>query len=63
VDAEYREGMTRDEALAFCRKAVSHAMARDGSSGGIIRTCVATEDGNVREYVSGNKLPYGPAGW
>ena len=63
VDAEYRENMTKDEALALVKKAVSHAMARDGSSGGIIRTLVATEEGNVRDYVSGNVLPYGPAGW
>lgn len=63
VDAEYRDNMTKDEALALVKKAVSHAMARDGSSGGIIRTLVATEEGNVRDYVSGNALPYGPAGW
>ena len=63
VDAEYKENMTKDEALTLVKKAVSHAMARDGSSGGIIRTLVATEEGNVRDYVSGNKLPYGPAGW
>jgi len=63
VDAEYKENMTKDEALALVKKAVSHAMARDGSSGGIIRTLVATAEGNVREYVSGNKLPYGPSGW
>jgi len=63
VDAEYKEGMTKDEALALVKKAVSHAMARDGSSGGIIRTLVATEEGNARDYVSGNRLPYGPAGW
>jgi 20S proteasome subunit beta 1 len=63
VDAEYKEGMTKEEALTLVKKAVSHAMARDGSSGGIIRTVVATADGNVRDYVSGNALPYGPAGW
>lgn len=63
VDAEYKENMTKDEALTLVRKAVAHAMARDGSSGGIIRTCVATEEGNVRDYISGNSLPYGPAGW
>eukprot|EP00588_Corethron_pennatum_P010727 CAMPEP_0194280624 /NCGR_PEP_ID=MMETSP0169-20130528/18040_1 /TAXON_ID=218684 /ORGANISM="Corethron pennatum, Strain L29A3" /LENGTH=230 /DNA_ID=CAMNT_0039025405 /DNA_START=145 /DNA_END=837 /DNA_ORIENTATION=+ len=60
VDAECREGMDADECNAFVKKAVSHAMARDGSSGGIIRTVVVTEDGNVRSYTEGNKLPYGP---
>lgn len=63
VDSEFKEGMTKDEALGLCKKAVSHAMARDGSSGGIIRTVVATEEGNVRDYISGSNLPYGPAGW
>ena len=33
VDSVYRPGMNREEALAFVRKAISHAMARDGSSG------------------------------
>lgn len=63
VDSEFKENMTKDEALALCKKAVSHAMARDGSSGGIIRTVVAMEEGNFRDHVSGNNLPYGPAGW
>lgn len=63
VDSEFKENMTQDEALALCKKAVSHAMARDGSSGGIIRTCVVTEEGNVKDYISGNRLQYGPAGW
>lgn len=63
VDSEFKENMSKDEALALCKKAVSHAMARDGSSGGIIRTCVVTEEGNVKGYISGNRLPYGPAGW
>lgn len=63
VDSEFKENMTKDEALALVKKSVSHAMARDGSSGGIIRTCVCTAEGNVRDYTSGNKLPYGPSGW
>mmetsp|Transcript_30814 Transcript_30814/g.64932 ORF Transcript_30814/g.64932 Transcript_30814/m.64932 type:complete len:244 (+) Transcript_30814:178-909(+) len=63
VDAEFKENITKDEALALCKKAVAHAMARDGSSGGSIRTLVATKEGNVKEFVSGNALPYGPAGW
>ncbi len=63
VDSEFRPNMTKDEALVLVKKAISHAMARDGSSGGIIRTVVVTEEGNVREYVAGNELPYGPAGY
>ena len=63
VDSEFRPNLTKDEALVLVKKSISHAMARDGSSGGIIRTVVVTEEGNVREYVAGNELPYGPAGY
>mmetsp|Transcript_19745 Transcript_19745/g.26240 ORF Transcript_19745/g.26240 Transcript_19745/m.26240 type:complete len:120 (+) Transcript_19745:614-973(+) len=63
VDSEFKEGMTKDEALTLVKKAISHAMARDGSSGGIIRTVTVTEESNDREFVPGNQLPYGPAGW
>ena len=45
VDANYREGMSFEEAKAFCINAVSLAMKRDGSSGGIIRLSNITERG------------------
>lgn len=32
-------------------------MARDGSSGGVIRMCVITEDKVERLFVPGNELP------
>jgi len=32
-------------------------MSRDGSSGGVIRMCVITEDGVERKFVPGDKLP------
>jgi len=60
VDAQYREGMSREECVAFVKKSISHAMARDGSSGGSIRTVAVTETENAREYVPGNQLPFGP---
>lgn len=60
VDSMFHEKMTKEEAQACVKKCISHAMARDGSSGGIIRTVTVTEDNNEREYVPGNKLPYGP---
>ena len=59
-DAYYREGMNKDQCLEFVRKALAHAMARDGSSGGVIRTVVIDESGASRSFVAGNKLPYGP---
>ena len=37
--------------------ALSLAMSRDGSSGGVIRMCVITEDGVERKFVPGDQLP------
>ena len=44
-DANYTPNMTYEEAKNFCITAVSLAMKRDGSSGGIIRTANITEKG------------------
>jgi len=60
VDANYRPNMTKAEALSFVQKCVAHAMARDGSSGGCIRTLVVTADGLEEGVIPGNKLPFGP---
>jgi len=60
VDEYYRPGMTKDEALAFVQKSVAHAMARDGSSGGMVRTLVISADGVEEGYIPGNQLPYKP---
>jgi 20S proteasome subunit beta 1 len=35
-------------------------MARDGSSGGVIRLAIIDETGAVRKFIPGNKLPFGP---
>ena len=59
-DNVFRKGMTHDESLQFVQRAISHAMARDGSSGGIIRTVEVTAEGIKRGYIEGDKLPYGP---
>lgn len=45
--------MTEDECRAFVIKAVSHAMARDGSSGGCIRTVTISKDGVKRTFTPG----------
>merc|ERR1719277_2013688 len=60
LDAEHRPNMTKAEALELCRKAVSHAMSRDGSSGGMVRTLVVSKDGVEEGVLEGDKLPYGP---
>ncbi len=48
------------QAVKFTKHVISHAMARDGSSGGIIRIVVINKEGVSREFVPGNMLPYGP---
>jgi len=60
IDANYREGMTKAEALSFVQKCISHAISRDGSSGGMIRTLVVSKDGLEEGVIPGNKLPFGP---
>jgi len=59
-DAHYKPGMTKEQCVDFVTRAISHAMARDCSSGGVIRMVVIDEGGVERKFVSGNKLPYGP---
>eukprot|EP00184_Porphyridium_aerugineum_P008407 CAMPEP_0184691488 /NCGR_PEP_ID=MMETSP0313-20130426/332_1 /TAXON_ID=2792 /ORGANISM="Porphyridium aerugineum, Strain SAG 1380-2" /LENGTH=225 /DNA_ID=CAMNT_0027149221 /DNA_START=63 /DNA_END=740 /DNA_ORIENTATION=- len=56
-DAQYKEKMTREECIQFVKNALALAMARDGSSGGVIRLVIIDKDGVTREYVPGNKLP------
>jgi len=60
IDAHYRPDMTKAECLEFVRKCVAHAMSRDGSSGGMIRTLVVSKDGLEEGVVEGDKLPFGP---
>merc|ERR1719343_1672548 len=59
-DEFYKPKMTKAEALEFVQRAVAHAMARDGSSGGVIRTLVISAAGLEESVIEGNKLPYGP---
>ena len=59
-DAYYRPNMTKDQCKEFVKKALSHAMARDGSSGGVIRTVKIDSSGATRNFTPGNKLPFGP---
>ncbi|EKM80194.1 hypothetical protein AGABI1DRAFT_57725 [Agaricus bisporus var. burnettii JB137-S8] len=56
-DATYKEGWGRDETVDFVKNTLALAMSRDGSSGGVIRMCVITEEGVERLFVPGNELP------
>lgn len=48
--------MSEEECKAFVVQAVSHAMARDGSSGGNIRTVVINKGGIKRSFLDGTKV-------
>jgi len=52
--------MSKAECLKFVQNCVAHAMSRDGSSGGVIRTVVVTKDALEESMIEGNKLPFGP---
>ncbi|CAA0808180.1 Proteasome subunit beta type-6 [Striga hermonthica] len=56
-DQEWREGMTREEAEQLVVKAVSLAIARDGASGGVIRTVTINKDGATRKFYPGDSHP------
>jgi 20S proteasome subunit beta 1 len=72
-DATYRDNWGRDETVEFVKNstpflsktlaninvlvALALAMSRDGSSGGVIRMCVITEEGVERLFVPGDQLP------
>lgn len=57
-DEYWKPGMSKDECLAFAQKAVAHALSRDGSSGGVIRTIIITKDGTEHNTLPWPKIPY-----
>ena len=50
--------MAKEECIHFVKKVLAHAMARDGSSGGVIRTVVIEEGGITRDFTPNDKLPH-----
>ncbi|GBE79774.1 20S proteasome subunit [Sparassis latifolia] len=56
-DATYKEDWSKEETIEFVKNTLSLAMSRDGSSGGVIRMVIITEDGVERLFVPGDKLP------
>lgn len=56
-DANYKEGMTKDECVQFVSNALALAMARDGSSGGIIRLVIIDKEGSTRKFIHGKQIP------
>nr|GMD35307.1 proteasome subunit beta type-6 [Ipomoea batatas] len=51
-DQAWKEGMTQEEA-----EAVSLAIARDGASGGVVRTVTINSEGVTRKFYPGDTLP------
>eukprot|EP00744_Colponema_vietnamica_P008053 GILI01011512.1.p1 GENE.GILI01011512.1~~GILI01011512.1.p1 ORF type:complete len:290 (-),score=74.83 GILI01011512.1:109-978(-) len=58
MDSHYKPNMTKDECLALCRSAVAHALSRDGSSGGVVRTMCITADGAEDSTTPWTAIPY-----
>lgn len=56
-DKNFKENMSYEDCRSFVVKAVSHAMARDGSSGGVIRLVKIDSAGAHKEFIDGNKVP------
>ncbi|KAL7721178.1 proteasome endopeptidase complex [Entamoeba marina] len=56
-DTHFKHNMTLEEAKQFIITAVSLAIHRDGSSGGIIHTVNITTEGVVSEWITGDKVP------
>jgi len=63
MDKNFRAGMSYDECRSLLVRAVSHAMARDGSSGGCIRLVRVSAAGVEKEFIDGTRVPlhYGDA--
>ncbi|KAI8471905.1 MAG: nucleophile aminohydrolase [Monoraphidium minutum] len=57
LDDGFKDGMTRAEAEALVVDALSLAMARDASSGGVIRTVTLDKGGATVRYIPGNEVP------
>ncbi|KAK8962312.1 Proteasome subunit beta type-6 [Platanthera guangdongensis] len=56
-DQAWKDGMSKDEAEKLVVKAVSLAIARDGASGGVVRTVTINAEGVTRNFYSGDSLP------
>lgn len=57
-DTQYKPGMSKEECLKFCQRAVAHAYSRDGSSGGLVRTIVLTAGEPEDMTIPWTRTPY-----
>ncbi|KAE8585184.1 hypothetical protein XENTR_v10021240 [Xenopus tropicalis] len=57
VDSTFKPGMSREECETFAVQALSLAMERDGSSGGVIYLVTVTKEGTKNRIISGDNIP------
>ncbi|MQL92195.1 hypothetical protein Taro_024816 [Colocasia esculenta] len=57
MDQAWKDGMSKEEAEKLVLKAVSLAIARDGASGGVVRTVIINSDGVTKNFYPGDSLP------
>ena len=55
-DKYWRPGMSAEQAEDFVKRTVGHALARDGSSGGCIRTVTISKAGVKRTFTPNDKV-------
>ncbi|ERN12539.1 hypothetical protein AMTRI_Chr01g136560 [Amborella trichopoda] len=56
-DQAWKKDLTEEAAEDLVKKAVSLAIARDGASGGVVRTVIINKDGVKRRFFPGDALP------
>ena len=56
-DNTWKEDMTREEAEAWVARSISLAIARDASSGGVIRLVTIHESGSARQMLKPHQHP------
>jgi len=57
LESEYKEGMEQKEAEELVCSALALAMARDASSGGVIRIATINESGTERKMITPDEHP------
>lgn len=57
LDQAWKQNMTHKEAEDLVVKSIALAIARDGASGGVVRTVTVNEHGVERKFHAGDKLP------
>lgn len=58
MDQNYKPNMTEGQCLQLVREAVSHALSRDGSSGGLVRTITIDKNGSRHTTLPWKNIPY-----